>query len=146
MKNAVESASASAAVGAVTVALSIPSAGQAVRGQDRFERIYQRFSGERRGFDEIAYESRMLIMNTTLAADLDVLATRLARIAAGNRFTRDYTASGLKKCANSCPVAGGSIVHQGLLGKTITVDVDGSSSAKWTSSNGKSGTVDLKCE
>jgi (1->4)-alpha-D-glucan 1-alpha-D-glucosylmutase len=62
----------------------------------RFDRIYQRFTGERRTFEEIAYESRMLIMGTTLAADLNVLTTRLARIAAGSRFTRDYTASGLR--------------------------------------------------
>lgn len=63
----------------------------------RFDRIYQRFTGERRSFEEIAYASRMLIMNTTLAAELDMLSTRLARIAAGNRHTRDYTRSGLRK-------------------------------------------------
>ncbi|HYD55555.1 MAG TPA: malto-oligosyltrehalose synthase [Burkholderiales bacterium] len=63
----------------------------------RFDRIYQRFTGERRSFEEIAHESRMLIMGTTLAAELSTAATRLARIAAGNRFTRDYTVSGLWK-------------------------------------------------
>ena len=65
--------------------------------EERFDRIYQRFTGERRSFDDIAYASRMLIMNTTLAAELDMLATRLARIAAGNRRTRDYTRGGLRK-------------------------------------------------
>src|SRR5688500_436803 len=34
---------------------------------------------------------------TTLAAELHMLSTWLARIAAGNRRTRDYTASGLRK-------------------------------------------------
>ena len=63
----------------------------------RFDRIYQRFTGERRGWEEIAHDSRMLIMNTTLAAEVATAATRLARIAAGNRFTRDYTVSGLRK-------------------------------------------------
>ena len=63
----------------------------------RFERIYQRFTGERRSFDEHAYEGRMLIMGTTLFAELNMLAGRLARIAAGNRRTRDYTASVLRK-------------------------------------------------
>jgi (1->4)-alpha-D-glucan 1-alpha-D-glucosylmutase len=63
----------------------------------RFDRIYQRFTGERRSFEEIAHESRVLIMNTTLAADLNVLAHRLARVAAGNRRTRDYTMSGLRQ-------------------------------------------------
>jgi hypothetical protein len=56
------------------------------------------------------------------------------------------TASGLKKCANACPEAGGSIVHHGLLGRVVTVTLDGSSSAKWSSSNGKSGTVNLECQ
>jgi (1->4)-alpha-D-glucan 1-alpha-D-glucosylmutase len=63
----------------------------------RFDLIYRRFTGERQSFEEAAYESRLLIMNTTLAAELQGLSMRLARIAAGNRFTRDYTASGLRK-------------------------------------------------
>src|SRR5712671_3312203 len=65
--------------------------------QPRFDRIHQRFTGERRSFEEIAAESRMLIMNTTLAAELNMLATRITRIAAGNRFTRDYTMGGLRR-------------------------------------------------
>jgi (1->4)-alpha-D-glucan 1-alpha-D-glucosylmutase len=36
-------------------------------------------------------------MGTTLFAELSMLADRLARIASGNRATRDYTASGLRK-------------------------------------------------
>jgi len=62
-----------------------------------FERIYQRFTRERRGFEEIRYLSRLLIMGTTLAAELNMLTNRLVRIAAGNRFTRDYTAGALRK-------------------------------------------------
>jgi (1->4)-alpha-D-glucan 1-alpha-D-glucosylmutase len=65
--------------------------------QTRFDRIYQRFTGTRDSFDEIAYDSRMLIMHTTLAAELASLAQRLGRIAAGNRSTRDYTVEGLRK-------------------------------------------------
>jgi (1->4)-alpha-D-glucan 1-alpha-D-glucosylmutase len=63
----------------------------------RFDRAYQRFTGERRSFDEISYESRMLIMSTTLAAELYALGRRLGRIASGNRRTRDYTDSLLRK-------------------------------------------------
>jgi (1->4)-alpha-D-glucan 1-alpha-D-glucosylmutase len=63
----------------------------------RFDRIYQRFTGERYTFEDLSYESRMLIMNTTLAAELNGLAQRLARIASGNRRTRDYTEGGLRK-------------------------------------------------
>ena len=65
--------------------------------ESRIDRIYRRFTGQRRSFEEIARESRWLIMATTLAAELHMLSNWLARIAAGNRSTRDYTASGLRK-------------------------------------------------
>ncbi|HTM60335.1 MAG TPA: malto-oligosyltrehalose synthase [Burkholderiales bacterium] len=63
----------------------------------QFDRVYQRFTGERAHFNEISIAARHLIMNTTLAAELFMLSNWLARIAAGNRFTRDFTASGLRK-------------------------------------------------
>ncbi|HEU4353398.1 MAG TPA: malto-oligosyltrehalose synthase [Burkholderiales bacterium] len=65
--------------------------------ESRFDRIYRRFTGEQRSFEEIARESRILIMATTLYAELRMLSNWLARIAAGNRYTRDYTASVLRK-------------------------------------------------
>ena len=65
--------------------------------EPRFDRVYRRFTGEQRSFDEIEHQSRILIMSTTLAAELDRLASRLARIAQGNRHTHDYTRSGLRK-------------------------------------------------
>ncbi|HEX6691238.1 MAG TPA: 4-alpha-glucanotransferase, partial [Burkholderiales bacterium] len=49
--------------------------------EQHFDRAYRRFTGEQRSFDEIARMSRVLIMSTTLAAELDLLAGRLARIA-----------------------------------------------------------------
>ena len=64
--------------------------------ESRFDRVYRRFTGEARSFEEIAYVSRLLIMSTTLAAELHMLSNWLARIAAGNRSTRDYTVSGLR--------------------------------------------------
>ena len=65
--------------------------------ESRFDRIYSRFTGEGRRFAEVSRESRGLIMDTTLAAELHMLSTWLARIASGNRFTRDHTATGLRK-------------------------------------------------
>src|SRR5204863_407869 len=62
-----------------------------------FDRVYQRFTGERASFHDLSITSRHLIMNTTLAAELLMLSRWLARIAGGNRFTRDFTASGLSK-------------------------------------------------
>ena len=62
-----------------------------------FDRVYQRFTGERASFEDISIAARRLIMDTTLAAELFMLSNWLARIASGNRFTRDFTASGLRK-------------------------------------------------
>ena len=60
--------------------------------------------------------------------------------------TRSTTVTGLSRCADACPAAGGTIVHTGLLGRTATVTFDGSDVASWTSSTGRSGTIDLACE
>jgi (1->4)-alpha-D-glucan 1-alpha-D-glucosylmutase len=65
--------------------------------ETRFDRVYRRFTGEQGSFEEIARRSRILIMGTTLAAELDLLAGRLAKIADGNRHTQDYTKTGLRK-------------------------------------------------
>ncbi|OAI51140.1 hypothetical protein AYO46_08670 [Betaproteobacteria bacterium SCGC AG-212-J23] len=65
--------------------------------ESRFDRIYQSFTGDRRSFEEHSRDGRILIMGTTLFAELSMLADRLARIARGNRATRDHTTSGLRK-------------------------------------------------
>lgn len=59
-------------------------------------RIYQAFTGEHTDFDTLAYEAKKLIMHSTLAGELNVLATRLARIAAASRHTCDFTLNGLR--------------------------------------------------
>lgn len=61
------------------------------------------------------------------------------------RAARSTTVTGLSRCANTCPAAGGSIVHTGFRGRTVTVTLDGTSAAAWSSSTGKSGTIDLSC-
>jgi hypothetical protein len=49
----------------------------------------------------------------------------------------------LMRCSSGCPT--GSIVHHFLGGQTLTVTFDGSSVASWTTSGGRSGTVNLTC-
>ncbi|WP_437569962.1 hypothetical protein [Sorangium sp. So ce542] len=50
------------------------------------------------------------------------------------------------RCAAQCPAAGGTVEHAGgLSGVTITIAFDGSDSATWSSSRGRSGTLDLAC-
>lgn len=65
--------------------------------------------------------------------------------AARGSATSSTVATGLKKCASACPAAGGHVEHTGVLGRTLTVSFDGSSTAQWSSSKGKSGTVALDC-
>ncbi len=59
-------------------------------------RIYQGFTGEDSNFELLAYEAKKLITRTALAGELNVLATRLARIAAASRDTCDFTLNGLR--------------------------------------------------
>jgi hypothetical protein len=49
----------------------------------------------------------------------------------------------IKRCKDMCPT--GSIVHNGKLGRTLTITLDGSAVATWISSKGGSGTVNLTC-
>jgi len=47
--------------------------------ESRFDRIYQSFTGDRRTFEEHSRDGRMLIMSTTLYAELTMLGERLAQ-------------------------------------------------------------------
>jgi len=61
------------------------------------DRTYRAFVPEAMAFEEIAYHSRRVIMRTALASELTVLANRLARLAQGNRRTRDFTLNTLRQ-------------------------------------------------
>jgi len=65
--------------------------------------------------------------------------------AARGSATTSTVASGLKRCADACPAAGGTVEHDGVLGRKVTLSFDGSAVAKWVSNRGKSGTVNLPC-
>jgi hypothetical protein len=59
--------------------------------------------------------------------------------------TASTVVAGYKRCKGACPAAGGSIVHTTVKAAVITVSYDGTSTANWVSSGGKTGTVTLKC-
>lgn len=63
---------------------------------ERFDRIWQRFSGEREPFAELVYRGKRSVARTALASELTVLATALMRIARADRRTRDYTFNALR--------------------------------------------------
>lgn len=60
------------------------------------DRIYRRFLGYEPNFDELLYERKKLIMRVSLPSELNVLATRLSRIAEAARDTRDFTLTALR--------------------------------------------------
>ena len=63
---------------------------------DDFTRIYQSFIRARPDFDEMVRANKHLIMETSLAGELQVLATQLTRIAKGDRRTGDFTFNSLR--------------------------------------------------
>ena len=62
----------------------------------RMERTYRAFTRASLSFNELLYRSKRLIMRTALAAELNVLANALVRIAEADRGTRDFTYNSLR--------------------------------------------------
>ncbi|HSW84126.1 MAG TPA: malto-oligosyltrehalose synthase, partial [Usitatibacter sp.] len=64
--------------------------------ESRLTRTYNQFIGNDASFEELARASRRMILRTALASELTVLTSRLARIARGDRNTRDFTFTTLR--------------------------------------------------
>jgi (1->4)-alpha-D-glucan 1-alpha-D-glucosylmutase len=64
--------------------------------KSRMDRIYHSFVGNVPSWENAAYEAKQLILRTSLAAELNVLANQLVRIARSNRRTRDFTLNNLR--------------------------------------------------
>ncbi len=58
--------------------------------------------------------------------------------------SRSTTINGLQVCKDTCPSAG-TINHRGFRGREVTVTFDGSAEASWTSTAGRSGSVEMQC-
>ena len=71
----------------------------------RMDRAYSAFAGPVPEFEETAYRARLLVMRTSLASELTVLANRLARIAQADRRTRDYTLNSLRQALSEVVAA-----------------------------------------
>ncbi len=67
------------------------------RARSRIERVYRSFTGDGGSWEETAYQAKRLVMRTALSSELNVLATRLLRIARADRHTRDFTLSALRQ-------------------------------------------------
>jgi (1->4)-alpha-D-glucan 1-alpha-D-glucosylmutase len=57
----------------------------------RLHRLTERLGGEDQTFSDVLYDCKKLILETTLVAELGVLARQLDRISEQHMFTRDFT-------------------------------------------------------
>ena len=62
----------------------------------RTRRAYSKLTGSSDSFQDVRYKSKRLIMETSMASELNVLAHALERIAEGNRRSRDFTLDSLR--------------------------------------------------
>lgn len=60
-------------------------------------RLYAQFTAEQRPFDEVAYQGKKLVMRIALAAEIEILATQLDRIAQLDRHTADFTRPAIRE-------------------------------------------------
>ena len=67
------------------------------RAKARLDRAYSSFIVDYAEWADIAFDSKVLVLNTALVAELNVLANQLARIAQADRHTRDFTLSNLRR-------------------------------------------------
>src|SRR5262245_15762671 len=84
----------------------------------RMTRRYRLFTESDATFEQIAYESRRLVMRSSLAAEIEVLATQLDRIAQLDRHTADYTRAAIREAIReviACfPVYRTYVSHRGV--------------------------------
>jgi (1->4)-alpha-D-glucan 1-alpha-D-glucosylmutase len=84
----------------------------------RVTRRYRQFTESDESFEEIAYRSKKLVMRASLAAEVEVLATQLDRIAQLDRHTADFTRASLRNAITeviACfPVYRTYIAHEGI--------------------------------
>lgn len=68
-----------------------------VRGENqrRIHDTHARFTGMSEKFEDVAYESKRLILKTAMAGEIAVLSRRLDRISEQHRWSRDFTLNSL---------------------------------------------------
>jgi (1->4)-alpha-D-glucan 1-alpha-D-glucosylmutase len=84
----------------------------------RMTRRYRQFTESDASFEQIAYDSKRLVMRSSLAAEIEVLATQLDRIAQLDRRTADYTRAAIREAIReviACfPVYRTYVSHRGV--------------------------------
>ena len=65
------------------------------RNEKAMTAIYTHFTGQRRPFADLVYESKQLIMRASMSSELNVLGHALDRLSERNRHSRDFTLNSL---------------------------------------------------
>ena len=60
-----------------------------------FNRLYARFIGNRVSFEDLAYQSKQLIMRASMSSEINVLGHQLNHLSEMNRLFRDFTLNSL---------------------------------------------------
>ncbi len=66
-------------------------------GEKRLDAIYQSATGRAWHFEEVAYAAKQVIMRSSLASEITLLAQMLERIADADRRSRDFTLTALRR-------------------------------------------------
>jgi (1->4)-alpha-D-glucan 1-alpha-D-glucosylmutase len=84
----------------------------------RMTRRYRQFTESDASFEQIAYDGKRLVMRSSLAAEIEVLATQLDRIAQLDRHTADFTRAAIREAIReviACfPVYRTYVSHRGV--------------------------------
>ncbi len=67
------------------------------RAAREFQKLYVRITGDRRSLKDVIYLSKKLIIETSMASEMHVLAHELNRISEGDRHYRDFTLLSLQE-------------------------------------------------
>ena len=62
-----------------------------------FTKLYHEWTGDDTSFEDLVYEKKKLILEISLASELQMLAHQLDRLAQTSRHTRDFTHNGLRQ-------------------------------------------------
>ncbi len=88
------------------------------RNERAFDRLYRRFTGDGAPFAQTAFAAKRLMLVTALAAERNVLAMRLDRIAQRDPHTRDFTLGALTRALVET-IAGFPIYRTYVTGATV---------------------------
>ncbi|MFQ5781143.1 MAG: malto-oligosyltrehalose synthase, partial [Nitrospiria bacterium] len=69
------------------------------RNEERFDALYSRFIGERFSFEDLIYEKKRMIMQTTMQSEINALGRRLKPLTERGRRTRPFSLEELTQAA-----------------------------------------------